>query len=87
MVLKTGELFVRQRSQTANAMRGHMAELGIIAATGMTSIAKLIAVLRDDRDERLPSSVPRASETLAQSAKPAAVRPSAFQSGRQLPSQ
>lgn len=56
MVLKTRELFVRQRSQTANAMRGHMAELGIIAATGMTSIAKLIAVLRDDRDERLPNS-------------------------------
>lgn len=56
MVLKTRELFVRQRSQTANAMRAHMAELGIIAATGMTSIAKLIAVLRDDRDERLPNS-------------------------------
>lgn len=56
MVLKTRELFVRQRSQTANAMRAHMAELGIIAATGMTSIAKLIAVLRDDRDQRLPNS-------------------------------
>ena len=37
-------------------MRAHMAELGIIAATGMTSIAKLIAVLRDDRDQRLPNS-------------------------------
>lgn len=56
MVLKTRELFVRQRSQTANAMRAHMAELGIIAATGMTSIAELIAVLRDDRDQRLPNS-------------------------------
>ncbi|MBB4346200.1 hypothetical protein GGE56_007694 [Rhizobium leguminosarum] len=56
MVLKTRELLVRQRSQTANAMRAHMAELGIIAATGMTSIAKLIAILRDDRDGRLPNS-------------------------------
>jgi transposase len=54
MVLKTRELLVRQRSQTANAMRAHMAELGIIAATGMTSIAKLIAILRGDEDERLP---------------------------------
>lgn len=54
MVLKTRELFVRQRSQTANAMRAHMAELGIIAATGMTSIAKLILVLRDPEDTRLP---------------------------------
>lgn len=58
MVLKTRELLVRQRSQTANAMRAHMAELGIIAATGMTSIAKLTAILRDDRDGRLPNSWP-----------------------------
>lgn len=56
MVLKTRELLVRQRSQTANAMRAHMAELGIVAATGMTSIAKLVAILRDDQDGRLPHS-------------------------------
>ncbi|KSV71966.1 transposase IS110 [Sinorhizobium sp. GL2] len=56
MVLKTRELFVRQRSQTANAMRAHMAEFGIIAATGMTSIAKLVAVVRDHEDGRLPNS-------------------------------
>ncbi|WP_246670488.1 hypothetical protein [Agrobacterium tumefaciens] len=49
-------LLVRQRSQTANAMRAHMAALGIIAATGMTSIAKLAAILLDDRDGRLPNS-------------------------------
>jgi len=55
MVLKTRELFIRQRSQTANAMRAHLAELGIVAATGMTSIAKLVAILRDD-DARLPSA-------------------------------
>lgn len=55
MVLKTRELLVRQRSQTANAMRAHMAELGIIAATGMPSIAKLVAVLRDDQERRLPA--------------------------------
>jgi transposase len=56
MVLKTRELFVRQRTQTANAMRAHMAELGIIAATGMTSIAKLIDILRDGDDTRLPAA-------------------------------
>jgi transposase len=32
MVLKTRELLVRQRSQTANAMRAHMAELGPLGA-------------------------------------------------------
>lgn len=54
MVLKTRELFIRQRTQSANAMRAHMAELGIVAATGMTSVTKLIAVLRDAEDSRLP---------------------------------
>ncbi len=39
IVLRTRELFVRQRSQTANALRAHMAEMGIIAAAGKTSIA------------------------------------------------
>ncbi|MTH94513.1 IS110 family transposase, partial [Roseibium sp. RKSG952] len=34
----------------------HMAELGIIAAIGMTSIAKLVAILHDDQDRRLPAS-------------------------------
>lgn len=56
MVLKARELFVRQRSQTANAMRAHMAEFGIIAATGMTSIAKLTTILRDVQDKRLTNS-------------------------------
>jgi transposase len=56
MVLKTRELFIRQRSQTANAMRAHLAELGIVAAAGMTSIAKLIAVLRNRDDARLPTA-------------------------------
>jgi len=37
MVLKTRELLRRQRSQAANAMRAHMAELGIIAATVLQS--------------------------------------------------
>ncbi|MGV1856167.1 IS110 family transposase, partial [Rhizobium rhizogenes] len=65
IVLKTRELLVRQRSQTANAMRGHMAELGIIAATGMTSIAKLITILRDDGDDRLPNSARAALSEMA----------------------
>jgi transposase len=66
MVLKTRELFIRQRTQTANAMRGHMAELGIIAATGMTSIVKLIAVLRDGEDTRLPPAARAALVEMAE---------------------
>lgn len=55
MVLKTRELLVRQRSQTINAMRAHMAEMGIIAASGMARVAKLILILRDVQDTRLPA--------------------------------
>ncbi|MQB35182.1 IS110 family transposase [Rhizobium rhizogenes] len=78
MVLETRELFVRQRSQTASAMRAHMAELGIIAATGMTSIAKLIAVLRDDRDERLPNSARTALLEMAEQIEKLTARVEAF---------
>ncbi|MER9338841.1 IS110 family transposase [Mesorhizobium sp. M0293] len=74
MVLKTRELFVRQRSQTANAMRAHMAELGIIAATGMASIAKLIAILRDGDDARLPSAARAALLEMAEQIERLTVR-------------
>lgn len=56
MILRTRELLMRQRSQTANALRAHMAELGIIAGTGMASIAKLLVLLRDEKDNRIPGA-------------------------------
>jgi transposase len=34
MVLKSRDLLVRQRTQAINAVRGHLAELGIVAAKG-----------------------------------------------------
>lgn len=39
-----------------NGLTLPLTELGIIAATGITSIAKLIVMLRDDDDTRLPSA-------------------------------
>lgn len=56
MILRTRELLMRQRSQTANALRAHTAELGIIAGTGMASIAKLLVLLRDEKDNRIPGA-------------------------------
>lgn len=35
MVLKTRALLVRQRTQAVNALRAHLAELGIIATAGL----------------------------------------------------
>jgi transposase len=78
MVLKTRELFVRQRSQTANAMRADMAELGIVATTGMTSIVKFVAILRDGDDARLPSAARAALLDMAGQIEGLTVRIEAF---------
>jgi transposase len=53
--LKTRDLLVRQRTQTVNALRAHMAEYGIIAAQGAAKLADLVAVVRDAEGQRLPA--------------------------------
>ena len=50
MVLKARALLVRQRTQAINALRAHLAELGIIAAGGVAKVEALIAIIRDDED-------------------------------------
>jgi transposase len=55
MILRTREMLMRQRSQTANALRAHMAELGIIAGTGMASITKLLVLLRESKTTGSPA--------------------------------
>ncbi|NRP75492.1 hypothetical protein ILFOPFJJ_06415 [Ensifer psoraleae] len=56
MVLKTRALLVRQQTQTINALRAHLSELGIIAGIGTAKIASLIAIVRDETDARLPNA-------------------------------
>src|ERR671923_382681 len=45
---------MRQRTQAINALRAHMAELGIVAAQGREGLKKLLAIIADEKDERLP---------------------------------
>jgi len=54
MVHRTRELLVRQRTMVVNAMRAHMAELGIVAPVGVPQIKKLLAIIADADDDRLP---------------------------------
>ncbi|MEF0942874.1 IS110 family transposase [Rhizobium sp. BR 362] len=56
MVLKTRALLVQQRTQSVNALRAHLAELGIIAAGGLPNVAALMTVVRDAEDTRLPTA-------------------------------
>jgi transposase len=48
------DLLVRQRTQLVNALRGHLAEFGIVAAQGITRIGALLALVADPADHRVP---------------------------------
>ena len=48
------DLLMRQRTQAINALRAHMAELGIVAAQGREGLKTLLAIIADQKDERLP---------------------------------
>jgi transposase len=51
---RTRDLLMRQRTQLINALRAHLAELGIVAAQGDTGMKELLAIVADDREARLP---------------------------------
>src|SRR5947207_10497975 len=60
MLHRTRQLLVRQRTMLSNAIRGHMAELGIISAKGRNGTAELLQILPTSRtiaSRRLPGSV------------------------------
>jgi len=65
MILKTRDLLIRQRSQAANALRAHLSELGIVTAAGMASISKLIELIREEGDDRIPDAARRALMAMA----------------------
>ena len=54
-VHKVRELLMKQRTMTMNALRGQMAEFGIVVPEGTRHIAELAAVLDDPQDERIPA--------------------------------
>ena len=56
MAYRTRDLLVRQRTQTINALRGHLAEQGIVAPTGPAHVGRLAAVIDGD-DGMLPAAV------------------------------
>lgn len=50
MILKHREMLVAQRTQAINGLRGHAAELGVIAAKGTTKVVALVEILVADAD-------------------------------------
>jgi len=56
MVFRTRDLLVRQRTQAINALRGHVAEFGVVVAKGPFHVPKLITVVEDPASN-LPETV------------------------------
>jgi len=48
VIVKHREMLVGQRTQAINALRGHAAEFGVIAAKGTSNIDGLVAALKDN---------------------------------------
>src|SRR5437763_1678776 len=53
MLHRSRELLVRQRTMLSNAIRGHMAELGIISAKGRNGTAELVKIIANEQDDRI----------------------------------
>lgn len=56
---------MRQRTQAVNALRAHLAELGIIATAGLAKVEVLVAIVRDETDARLPAAARFALSAIA----------------------
>jgi transposase len=51
---RTRHLFIRQQTAVINAIRGHLAEFGIVAPVGRHGVEELLNVLADPNDKRVP---------------------------------
>jgi len=60
MLHRSRRLLVRQRTMLSNAIRGHMAELGLISAKGHNGTAELLEVIANAEDDGI-SAVARLS--------------------------
>ena len=54
MLHRTRDLLMRQRTQVINALRAHMAELGIAAVQGREGLKELLKIVASEEDARLP---------------------------------
>ncbi len=55
MLHKARELLMRQQIMLVNALRAHMAELGMIAPQGRGKVKDITAVIEDEEDESIPA--------------------------------
>jgi transposase len=62
MLFRSRQMFVSQRTQTINALRGHLAEYGVIGPKSKAGLKTLRAVMVDDEDTDIPDIVRASAE-------------------------
>ena len=62
---RSRQLLVRQRTMLSNAIRGHLAELGIISAKGRNGASELFKIIADEKDGRIPAAARFSLDVLA----------------------
>lgn len=92
-VFRARDLLVRQRTQIINAIRGHLAEHGMIAPRGPAHVARLLAIIAEGTDlplearpplEALASGLAALGEQIARLDGEIAVRAKADETARRL---
>ena len=63
MVHRTRELLVKQRTMSVNALRGHLAEFGLVVAKGIERVDELLDLANNDAS--LPEEAGKMVELLA----------------------
>jgi transposase len=65
MLHRARDVLIRQRTQLINALRAHLAELGMIAATGRDGLAELIEIVESqERNATMPPPMVQALRAL-----------------------
>src|SRR3954451_4422803 len=65
MLHRTRDLLIRQRTQLINALRAHLAELGLIAEQGRDGVVKLVAIVSDEGNmQSLPNPMRQALQVV-----------------------
>lgn len=54
MLHRARQLLVRQRTMLSNAIRGHLAELGVVSAKGRNGTGELLEIIMNGADSRIP---------------------------------
>jgi transposase len=65
MLHRSRQLLVRQRTMLSNAIRGHLAELGIVSAKGRNGMAELLGIIANEGSNCIPATARLSLEVLA----------------------